>query len=216
MVKSEYITLNSFDERKYLNLVSLLMCVAFRQKSREAIGVGLDGFSYCENTHIPFFKNLFLMLTESNSRNFLSEIITSNLQKWLIKIYRFQWDFSLQILSHCLCILCDFPKGSPVSFNLLYTNIYIYIFIIIFMNFESAPFFCLPFKFQPAIYSKTANFIHWILSFLPKVLLQMRHLSSSSILLQYCCNLSCDIYIISFVQSVISHSSLSLSSFRGR
>ena len=57
------------------------MCVAFRQKSREAIGVGLDGFSYCENTHIPFFKNLFLMLTESNSRNFLSEIITSNLEK---------------------------------------------------------------------------------------------------------------------------------------
>ena len=81
------------------------------------------------------------------------------------------------------------------------------------MNFESAPFFCLPFKFQPAIYSKKASFIHWILSFLPKTLLQMRHLSSSSILYKlkkdgdsianaaiylviFILYISCDIYII--------------------
>ena len=106
-VKNEYMMLNYFDDWKYLNLFPLLMCIEFRQKSWEPIGVGLDGFSYCENltTHIPFWKNLFLMLMESNSRNFLSEIITNNLEKLLIKVYRFQWDFSLQILSHCLRIL---------------------------------------------------------------------------------------------------------------
>ena len=53
----------------------MLMCIVFRQKSSGSIGVGLDGFSYCENltTHIyryTVFKKLFLMLTEFNSRNF--------------------------------------------------------------------------------------------------------------------------------------------------
>ena len=42
-----------------------------------------------DNTHITFLKNVILMLTESNSRNFLSEIITKNLQKLLTKTYRF-------------------------------------------------------------------------------------------------------------------------------
>ena len=41
--------LNYFDDRTYFILFSPLMCVAFRQKSRKFIGVGLDGFSYCEN-----------------------------------------------------------------------------------------------------------------------------------------------------------------------
>ena len=57
------------------------------------------------NTYIPFSKIFFLMLTESNSKNFLSEIITKNLEKLLMKFYRFQWNFSLQVLSQCLYIL---------------------------------------------------------------------------------------------------------------
>ena len=87
-----------------------------------------------DNTHIPFFKNLFLILAESDSRNVLSEIITNNLEKLLINIYHFQWDFSLQIFTllmdlksnSLLRLLCDFPKGSSVPFNLLCTNAYTY------------------------------------------------------------------------------------------
>ena len=45
------------------------------------------------------------MQTESNSRNLLLEVIANDLEKLLIKIYGFQWDFSHQMLSHCLCIL---------------------------------------------------------------------------------------------------------------
>ena len=87
-----------------------------------------------DNTHIPLFKNLFLILAESNSRNVLSEIITNNLEKLLINIYHFQWDFSLQVFTllmdlksnSLLRLLCDFPKGSSVPFNLLCTNVYAY------------------------------------------------------------------------------------------
>ena len=142
--------LNYFDDIKYFNSFSLL---------------------------------IFLVLAESNSWNFPSEIITNNLEKLMMKIYRFQWNFSLQILSHCLCILnqtllqllYDFPKGSPVPFNLLCTNVYTHslsLWILSLLHFSA---YSLNFgqPFTPK---------HWILFFLSKVLLQMRHLSSSSIL----------------------------------
>ena len=54
------------------------MPIVFRQKS-----VGLNGFSYCENVYR--YSILFLMLTESNSISFLSEIIANNPEKLLIK-----------------------------------------------------------------------------------------------------------------------------------
>ena len=87
-----------------------------------------------DNTHKPLLKNLFLILTESNSRNVFSEIITNNIEKLLINIYLFQWDFSLQIFTlfmdlksnSLLRLQCDFPKGSSVLFNLLRTNVYTY------------------------------------------------------------------------------------------
>ena len=131
-----------------------------------------------DSTHIPFFKNLFLKLTASNCRNFLSEIITNKLEKLLMKIYRFRWDCSLQILSHCLNILKSnsLPKGSPVSFSLLCTNVYTYsllsLWVLSLLHF-SACFLNFGQPFTPK---------QWISSFLPKVLLQMRHLFSSSIL----------------------------------
>ena len=113
-----------------------------------------------DNSHIPFLKKKFFMLTESNSRNILSEIITNNLEILLIKIYRFQWDFSLQIFSHCLRnqtlsykLLRDLPKGSSVPFNLLCTSV-------------------------------TGHFLQnsEFYSFFRNYLLQRRHLPSSSIL----------------------------------
>ena len=105
-----------------------------------------------DNTHIPFLKNLFLMLTGSNSRNILSKIITNNLEKLLIKIYCFQWDFSLQIFSHSLWILnqtlsCDFYVISHHAF------------IVVFMNFEFSLFFCFLFKFRRTIYFKAVNLL---------------------------------------------------------
>ena len=45
------------------------------------------------------------METESNSRNFLLEVITDDLEKLLIKVYGFMWNFSLQMSSHCSYIL---------------------------------------------------------------------------------------------------------------
>ena len=80
------------------------------------------------------------MLTESNSKNFLSEIITKNLEKLLMKFYRFQWNFSLQVLSQCLYIL-----NQTLSYNffvisqwallrhsiccvLMYTHIHYYLY----------------------------------------------------------------------------------------
>ena len=110
------------------------------------------------------------MLTKSNSRNFFSESIINNLEKLLIKItdknYRFQWDFSLQILSHYLCILnqilsynfCVISQRAFLCHSICCVLMYMHI-LIIFMNFESAPFLCLLFKFRPAIYSKSVNFI---------------------------------------------------------
>ena len=90
------------------------------------------------------------MLTESNSRNILSKIITNNLEKLLIKIYCFQWDFSLQIFSHSLWILnqtlsCDFYVISHHAF------------IVVFMNFEFSLFFSFLFKFRRTIYFKAVN-----------------------------------------------------------
>ena len=96
--------LNYFDNSKYFNLFSLSMCIEFRQKSWESIGVSI-GSEKRHYTHVPFLKILSLMLTESNSRNLLSEIIINNLETLLIKVHCVQWDFPLQILSYCLCIL---------------------------------------------------------------------------------------------------------------
>ena len=130
--------LSYFNDRKYFNLIFLLTCTVFRQKSWDSLGIGLDGDSYCENvaTHIPFLKKLFLMLTESNSRNVLSKIITNNLEKLLIKIYRFQFfapnlfALFMDLKSNPLLrLLCDFPKGSSVPFNLLRANVYTYLLL---------------------------------------------------------------------------------------
>ena len=104
-VKNEYMMLNYFDDRKYFIFSVNVYCIqaeklkVYRGWSRQIFLLRKP-----DNTHISLLKICFL-LNECNSRNFLSEIITNNLEKLLIKIYRFQWDFSLQILSHCLCIL---------------------------------------------------------------------------------------------------------------
>ena len=103
-----------------------------------------------DNTHMPFLKISFLTLTECNSRNFLSEIITNNLEKLLIKIYHFHRDFSLQILSYCLCIL---NQTLSLSYNfyviskraLLCYSIYC---ILMYIHIQ-----------LPGIYSKILNFI---------------------------------------------------------
>ena len=116
---------------------------------------------------MPFLKDLFLMFTESNSRNFVSEIMANSLKKLLTKIYRFQWDFSIQILSQFLCILkqnsllqllCDFAKSSSVPFSLLCTYVYTYLLLSLWIL-KFASFFCLLFKFRWVIYSKTVNVI---------------------------------------------------------
>ena len=133
---------------------------------------------------MPFLKNLFLRFTESNSTNFVSEIIANSLKKLLTKIYRFQWDFSIQILSQFLCILkqnsllqllCDFAKGSSVPFSLLYTYVYTYLLLSLWI------LSLLHFSAYSLNFGQSFTPKKWTLSFLSKVLLQMTHLSSSSI-----------------------------------
>ena len=99
---------------------------------------GWSWWQKLDNAHIPFLKIVFLMLTESNPKNFLSEIKTNNLKNYS-KIFN-----------------VVFPKGSSVPFNLLCANINI--LFIIFMNFDFALFICLLFEFRPDIHSKTVNF----------------------------------------------------------
>ena len=128
------------------------------------------------NTHIPFLKKLFLMLTESNSRNVLSKIITNNLEKLLIKIYRFQFfapnlfALFMDLKSNPLLrLLCDFPKSSSVPFNLLRANVYRYLLLSLWI---------LSFLYFPACslnFGQPFTPKQWISCFLPKVLFQMRH-----------------------------------------
>ena len=103
----------------------LLMCILFKQESWESISFGVGRFSFWK--HI-LFKIWILILTESNSWNILSEITWK--KNWL----DFWYDFSLQILSYCLCILnqnsllqllWDLSKGCFVPCNLLCSNVYI-------------------------------------------------------------------------------------------
>ena len=95
--------LNYFDDRKYFNFQFIFSvnvdCIqAEKLRVYRRCSQWIFSLLKLDNTHLPILKNLFLMSTESNSRNFLSEVITNNLEKLQIKIYRFQWDFSLQIL----------------------------------------------------------------------------------------------------------------------
>ena len=106
--------LTYFENRKSFNLFYLLTCVVLRQKSGESMGVGLDGFSYCNNLtkqKIISDKNL------SFSVGFFSPNVAS--------LFMFLKSNSL------LQLLFDFPKSSFMSFNLLCTNVYIYTLVYI-------------------------------------------------------------------------------------
>ena len=203
-VKNEYIMLNYLDDRKYFIYSVTVYCIqaeklrVYRCSSRWIFLLRKLG-----STHIPFLENLFLMLTESNSRNLLSEIITTR------KITDKNLPFSVGFFSpnivalfvylksnSLLQLLCDFPKGSSVPLSLWILNL---------LDFSASSL-----GFGQSFIPK-----QWILSFLSKVLLQIRHLSSSLVTDQLkkeedsvtkCCNLPCDIHIISFVQSIFSHS----------
>ena len=84
--------LNYFGDTKYFLFIFSVnvYCIqaekltVYRRRSR-----WIYSLQKLDKTHLLFLKNMFLTLTKSNSRNFLSEIITKILEKFLIKIYRF-------------------------------------------------------------------------------------------------------------------------------